>query len=72
MGTCGNQERNVSLLKTGLGMQELLEERLAKNEYTQSTLTPNMWNITHDQSNIGVKYVGKEHAEHLMRNIKQH
>ena len=57
--------------------QQLLEERLGKEGYFQSKFTPGLW--SHEwrpvQSSpvvddFGVKYIGKEHAEHLVGVIK--
>ena len=66
------------LLQAGLLAQEFLKERLSKNGYTQSMLTPSMWKhhtlpvqfclIIND---FGVKYMGKEHMKHLKRIIEQ-
>ena len=62
----------------GIIAQQLLEKRLNKAGYRQSKLTPGYW--THDWRPIsftlvvddyGVKYVGKEHAEHLISVINQ-
>ena len=61
------------LPQAGLIAQELLEKRLNKFGYRQSEIIPGFW--THDWRPIafslvvddfGVKYVGKEHAEHLI------
>ena len=61
----------------GIIAQKLLEERLAKHGYHQSDKTPGLW--THDWRPIsfslivddfGVKYVGKEHADHLINCLK--
>jgi hypothetical protein len=60
------------LPQSGLLSNELLEKRLNKHGYFQSKLVPGFW--THEWRPIqftlvvddfGVKYVGKEHAEHL-------
>jgi len=65
------------LPQAGLLAQQLLEERLNKHGYFQSKFTPGLW--THKWRPIcfslvvddfGVKYVGKEHAEHLVSAIK--
>ena len=53
--------------------QKLLEESLKKHGYCQSDKTPGFWK--HDTRHIcfslivddfGVKYVGKEHADHII------
>jgi hypothetical protein len=57
---------------------ELLQRNLAKDGYRPTTHTHGLW--THDTRPIsfslvvddfGVKYVGREHAEHLMACIKK-
>ena len=67
------------LPQAGLIAQELLEKRLALHGYRQSTMTPGFWK--HDTRPIsfslivddfGVKYVGKEHADHLISVLKEH
>ena len=59
--------------------QKLLKERLEKHGYTQSDMTPGFWthktrpiSVTLLVDNFGVKYVGKEHADHLINALKQH
>ena len=69
---CQNKKRYVHLTTGRLSMQELLEQRLAQNGYTQSKLTPRLW-MHHMRpiilclviDDFGVKYVGRENAEHL-------
>ena len=57
---------------------ELLENRLNKDGYHQSKIVPGLW--THETrpisftlvvDNFGVKYVGEEHADHLMSCLRQ-
>jgi hypothetical protein len=66
------------LPQSGILAQELLEQRLEKHGYKQSQFTPGLW--THEWRPIcfslvvddfGVKYVGKEHADHLVSVIKE-
>ena len=66
------------LPQAGILAQELLEKRLNAKGYRQSTLTPGFW--THDWRPIsftlvvddfGVKYVGEEHAQHLLNAIQE-
>ena len=61
------------LPQAGLIAQQLLEKRLNKHGYKQSALTPGFW--THKWRPIsfslcvddfGVKYVGEQHANHLI------
>jgi hypothetical protein len=57
--------------------QELLAKRLKEHGYFQSKMTPGLW--THDWhpiaftlviNNFGVKYVGEEHAQHLLKMVQ--
>ena len=58
--------------------QELLEQRLQKQGYTQSKVTLGFWthtwrpiSFTLVVDDFGVKYVGKEHADHLLQLLKE-
>ena len=58
--------------------QELLEQRLQKKGYTQSKVTPGFWtyawrpiSFTLVFDDFGVNYVGKEHADRLVRVLKE-
>ena len=62
----------------GIIAQKLLEERLAKHGYCQSDHIPRLW--IHDWrpisfslivDNFEVKYVGKEHADHLIKILEE-
>jgi hypothetical protein len=64
--------------QAGILANELLQRNLAKDGYHPTTHTHRLW--THDTRPIsfwlvvddfGVKYVGREHAEHLMTCIKK-
>ena len=64
------------LPQSGLLANELLAERLAKHGYRQSKLIPGLWKhdwrpvtFTLVVDDFGVKYVGREHAEHLQKAI---
>ena len=66
------------LPQAGLLAQELLEQRLQKQGYTQSKVTPGFWthawrpiSLTLVVDNFGIKYVGKEHADHVVRVLKE-
>ena len=72
------QKGMYGLPQAGIIAQQLLEKRLNKAGYRQSKITPGFW--THDWRPIsfalvvddfGVKYVGKEHAEHLLNVLTQ-
>ena len=63
----------------GILAQNFLEERLELHGYTQSDKTPGFWshtwrpiNFTLIVDNFGVKYVGEEHANHLLKVLKEH
>ena len=65
------------LPQAGLIAQQLLEKRLNKEGYRQSEVVPGLW--THDWRPITfslvvddfrVKYVGEEHAQHLVNVLK--
>ena len=67
------------LLQAGLVVQKLLEKRLNKQVYQKIEITPGLW--THNWCPIylslcvddfGIKYVGKQHAEHLMAVLQEH
>jgi hypothetical protein len=67
------------LPQAGLLANELLEQRLNKHGYFQSKLVPGLWKHTKRPitftlvvDDFGVKYVGKEHAEHLMTVLQEH
>ena len=60
------------LPQAGLLANELLEKRLNDHGYFQSKLIPGLWNhktrpiqFTLVVDDFGVKYIGKEHAQHL-------
>ena len=59
--------------------QRLLEERLGKEGQFQGKFTPGVWShkwcpvqFSLVVDDFGVKYIGKEHTEHLVGVIKQH
>ena len=67
------------LPQAGLLANELLEQRLNKHGYFQSKLVPGLWkhttrpiSFTLIVDDFGVKYVGKEHTEHLMTVLQEH
>ena len=58
------------LPQIGILAQTILEKRLHAHGYHQSRFTPGLW--THKwRPNFGVKYVGKEHADNLIKCIKE-
>ena len=65
------------LPQIGILAQTLLETRLNAHGYHQIKITPGLW--THEWrpicftlvvENFGVKYVGKDHADHLIKCMK--
>jgi hypothetical protein len=72
------QKGMYGLPQAGIIANELLQRNLAKDGYRPTQHTHGLW--THDNRQIslslvvddfGVKYVGREHAEHLMACIKK-
>ncbi len=73
---CKIQKGMYGLPQAGIIAQQLLEERLQKHGYCQSQTTAGLWK--HDTCPIsfslvvddfGVKYVGKENAQHLLDTV---
>jgi hypothetical protein len=73
---CEIQKGMYGLPQAGIIAQQLLEERLEKDGYRQSKITPGLW--TQDTRPIsfslvvddfGVKYVGKENTQHLLDTV---
>ena len=67
------------LPNAGIIAQQLLEKRLEKHGYTQSQYTPGLWShewrpiqFTLVVDDFGVKYIGDEHAEHLIKCVQEH
>jgi hypothetical protein len=76
---CEIQKGMYGLPQAGIIAQQLLEERLGQDGYRQSKTTPGLW--THDTRPIsfslvvddfGVKYVGKENAQHLLDTVQKY
>jgi hypothetical protein len=72
------QKGMYGLPQAGILANELLQRNLANDGYRPKTLTHGLW--THDTrpisfslvvDDLGVKYVGREHAEHLMACIRK-
>jgi hypothetical protein len=73
------QKGMYGLPQAGILAQELLEKRLNKHAYLQSPITPGLWqhnfhpiSFTLCIDDFGIKYVGREHAEHLSGILKEH
>ena len=67
------------LPQAGLLAQELLEQRLNKHGYHQSTRTPGLWThkwrpvqFTLVVDDFGIKYVGEENLQHLTSILHEH
>jgi hypothetical protein len=67
------------LLQAGIIAQLLLEQQLAKHGYRQSKTTPGFWkhntrpiSFSLIVNNFGVKYVGEEHAQHLLETVQKY
>ena len=67
------------LSQAGLLANKLLKKQLNKHGYFQSKLVPGLWRHKTRPimfmlivDNFGVKYIGQDHAEHLMSVIIQH
>jgi hypothetical protein len=76
---CEIQKGMYGLRQAGIIAQLLFEEQLAKHVYRQSKTTPGFW--THDTrpisfslvvNDFGVKYVGEEHAQHLLDTVSKY
>ena len=75
---CKIQKGIYGFPQAGIIAQQLLEQRLEKDGYRQSTTIPGLW--THDTypisftlivDNFGVKYVGEENAQHLLDTVRK-
>ena len=73
------QKRLYGLPAAGILVNKLLKSRLAKKGYFELPHTPGLWkHISRPISfmlvvdDFGVKYVGKEHADHLLSVLTDH
>ena len=76
---CEIQKGMYGLPQAGIIAQELLADRLQNHGYTQSETTPGLWShksrpiqFSLVVDDFGVKYVGKENAEHLLNTIRKY
>ena len=67
------------LPQAGILAQQLLETRLNERVYYRSTIVPGLWKhkwrpvqFTLVVDDFGVKYVGEEHAQHLIDTVRAH
>ncbi len=73
------QKGMYGLPQAGIIAQKLLEKRFNTQGYYQSTITPGFWQHNWRPisfilcvDDFGVKYVGTEHAKHLLQTINAH
>ncbi len=68
-------------MQAGIIAQELLAKRLKEHGYNQSKTTTGLWthehewrpiNFSHVIDNFGVKYIGEEHAQHLIQVVQKY
>jgi hypothetical protein len=76
---CEIQQGMYGLPQTGIIAQELLAKRLKEHGYSQSKTTPGLWKHEWQPiifslvvNDFGVKYVGKEHAQHLLQMVQKY
>jgi hypothetical protein len=76
---CEIQKGMYGLPQAGIISQQLLKERLQKHGYRQSQATPGLWkhdtcpkNFSLVVDDFGVKYVGKENAQHLLDTVQHY
>ncbi len=76
---CEIRQGMYGLPQAGIIAQELLAKRLKEHGYFQSKTTPRLW--THEWcpiaftlvvDNLGVKYIGEEHAQHLLKMVQKY
>ncbi len=76
---CKIHQGMYRLPQAGIIAQELLAKRLKEHVHTQSETTPGLW--THEWhpitfslivDNFGVKYIGEEHAQHLLQMVQKY
>jgi hypothetical protein len=67
------------LSQAGIIAQELLAKQLKEHGYLQSKTTPGLWKhewrpiiFSLIVNNFGVKYVGEEHAQHLLQTVQKY
>jgi hypothetical protein len=73
------QKGMYDLPQAGILAQELFKKCLNKHGYCQSPITPGLWghnfcpiSFTLCVDDFGIKYVGREHVEHLSGILKEH
>jgi hypothetical protein len=75
---CEVRQGMYGLPQAGIITQDLLKERLLKAGYKQIKITPGYWthqwwptSFTLIIDDFGIKYIGKEHVQHLINTLKQ-
>ncbi len=73
------QKGMYGLPQAGIIAQQLLKKRLHANGYHQSKINPGFWMhawypicFALCVDDFGIKYVGKEHADHLIKTLQGH
>jgi hypothetical protein len=73
------QKGMYGFLQAGILAQNLLERCLHQHSYHQSNVTPGLWKhdwwpllFTLSVDNFGIKYIGREHANHLAKILEEH
>jgi hypothetical protein len=76
---CEIQNGMYRLPQVGIIAQELLADQLKLHGYSQSKTTPGLWKhrscpivFSLVVDNFGVKYIGKENAQHLLDTIQKY
>ncbi len=67
------------LPQAGIIAQELLAKTLKEHGYSQSETTPSLWKHKWQPiifslvvNDFKVKYIGKEHAQHLLQTVQKY
>jgi len=76
---CEIRKGMYGLPQAGIIAQQLLEGRLTKHGYRQSATTPGLWKhatcpicFSLVVDDFGIKYVGEEHAQHLLETMQKY
>ena len=76
---CKIQKGMYGLPQASIIAQQLLKEHLQKHGYRQSQMTPGLWkhntrpiSFSLVVDDFGVKYVGKENAQHLLDTVRHY
>jgi hypothetical protein len=76
---CEIHKGMYGLPQAGIIAQELLAKRLKKHGYSQSKTTPGLWKhkwhpvwFSLVVDNFRVKYIGEEHAQHILLTVQQY